>query len=147
MVVPTHLSCWLCPAPAEQDDEETLCDADFTGFTTLPEITFLEAFIQSSDQTMADSDRNKSLNLGLLQFLSLTVQWYCNGKTLKTAQGGATPTLLQTYRFQCLWSHIRDPTDVQMAGSEPGAARWGNQAGTEPRHSLRRCAKQDSPNV
>lgn len=78
MVLPIHLSCWLSPAPAEWDDEATLCDADFTGFTTPPEITFLEAFIHSSTQTMADSDKKKSINSGLLQFFSLTVQWCCN---------------------------------------------------------------------
>lgn len=41
MVLPTHLSCWLSPATAEWDDEATLCDAAFTGFTTPSESHFL----------------------------------------------------------------------------------------------------------
>lgn len=118
-----------------------------TGFTTPPEITFLEAFIHSSAQTMADSDSKKSINSGLLQFLSLTMQWCCSGRM---------------HLMEGLWKLPKEvphqlffrPTGFSVFGHAqrtPLLSKWlwgwcckmgKPSCGTEPRHSHRRCAKQ-----
>lgn len=147
MVLPTHLICWLSRAPTEWDDEATLSDADFTGFTTPPEITFLEAFIHSSAQTMADSDSKKSINSALLQFLSLTMQWCCSRRMHLMEGLWKLPKKVPHQLF------FR-PTGFSAFGHTqrtPLLSKWlwawccmmgKPSCGTEPRHSLRRCAKQ-----
>lgn len=95
---------------------------------------FLGLLIQSTAQMLADSDRKMSMKLRPPTALvsdSVTVLQQedgFNGRTRKDAPGGAARPLLQSYRFQCLWSHIRDLINVRVAGCEPGAADWGSQA-------------------
>lgn len=138
MALPTHLICWLSPAPAEWDDEATLSDADFTGFITPPEIPWGFHSLLSPNHGWFRQEKVHKLRSPtvLVSDNAMVLQWKeaFNGKTLKTAQAGATPTLLQTYRFQCLWSHTKDPTDIQMALSlvlQDGEAKLWHWAKTQ----------------
>ena len=83
---------------------------------------------------LADSDRKMSVKLRpptILVSDSVTVlqqEDAFNGRTRKGAPGDATQPLLQITGFNVFLSCIRDPINVRVASSEPGAAGWGSQA-------------------